>query len=95
MFTFDSGDSWRPRSLESTRAKAIELVGQDQFDKAWNDPWIDRFIQECVQIYGQTIENGKGGVPKLLFRSQWVIPEIYDADDLIMILQNSLGVPRP
>ena len=95
MFTFETGNNWQPRSPESTRAKAIELVGQDRFDKAWNDPWIDRFIQECVQIYGQTIENGKGGVPKLLFRSQWVIPEIYDADDLIMILQNSLGVPRP
>ena len=40
MFTFESGDSWRPRSLETARAKAVELVGQEKFDAALTDPWI-------------------------------------------------------
>jgi uncharacterized membrane protein len=96
MFTFESGgDSWRPRSLETARAKAIELVGQVKFDAAWNDPWIGRYMQNCIQIYGQTIQNGKGGVPKLVFGSRWVLPEPNNADDLIMILQNSLALPKP
>ena len=95
MFTFESGDNWLPRSLETTRAKAVELVGQEKFDAAWSDPWIGRYIQTCIQIYGQTIQGGKGGVPKLVFGSHWVIPEPYNADDLIMILQQSLSVPKP
>ena len=95
MFTFESGNSWQPRDFESARAKAIELVGQAKFDTALTDPWIGQYLQNCTQIYGQTIQNGKGGVPKLIYGSQWVIPELSDADDLITILQKSLGVPMP
>jgi hypothetical protein len=95
MFTFESGDRWSPRSLETARAKAIELVGQVKFDAAWSDPWIGQYMQTCIRIYGQTILNGKGGIPKLIFGSRWIIPEPYNADDLFMILQNSLAVPKP
>jgi uncharacterized membrane protein/protein-disulfide isomerase len=95
MFTFESGDSWRPRNLETARAKAVELVGQEKLNTALTDPWIGQYMQKCMQIYGQTIQNGKGGVPKLIFGSRWVIPELYNADDLMMILQKSLTVPKP
>ena len=95
MFTFESGDGWRPRSLETARAKAVELVGQEQFDAAWTNPWIGGYMQNCIQIFGQTLMNGKGGVPKLIFGSRWVIPETYTPDDFMMILQNSLAVPKP
>ncbi len=70
MFTFESGDRWRPRSLESARAKAVELVGQEKFDAALSDPWIGQYMQTCIQIYGQTIQTGKGGIPKLIFGSE-------------------------
>jgi uncharacterized membrane protein len=95
MFTFESGDRWRPRGLESARAKAVELVGQAKFDAALNDPFIGQFLQSSVQIYSQTIQNGKGGVPKLIFGPRWVFPELNNADDLVMILQKSLAVPKP
>jgi uncharacterized membrane protein/protein-disulfide isomerase len=95
MFTFESGDRWRPRSLGAARAKAVELVGQEKLDAALADPWIGRYLQSCIQLYGQTIRDGMGGVPKLIFGSGWVIPEPYDTDELIMILQKSLAVPRP
>jgi hypothetical protein len=95
MFTFESGDGWRPRSLETARGKAVELVGQAKFDAAWSDPWIGQYMQSSIRIYGQTIQNGRGGIPKLIFGSHWVIPEPYNADDLVMILQKSLGVPTP
>ena len=95
MFTFESGDSWRPRSLETAMAKAVELVGQVKLDAALTDPWIGQYMQKCIQIFGQTIQNGKGGVPKLVFGKRWIIPEPNNADDLVTILQNSLAVPKP
>ena len=95
MFSFESGSRWEPRSPEAAREKAIELVGQEYFEKAYSDPWIDQYIQTSVEIYGQTIKSGNGGVPKIVFGSNWVIPEPYNVDDLIMILQESLGVPKP
>jgi uncharacterized membrane protein len=95
MFTFESGDRWLPRNLETARVKAVELVGQEKFDVAWCDPWIGRYMETCIQIYGQTIKSGMGGIPKLIFGSRWVIPEPHNADDLVMILQNRLAVPKP
>lgn len=95
MFTFESGNYWIPRSLEIARAKAVELVGQAEFDAALSDPWIGRYLQTCVQIYGKSVQNSKGGVPRLVFGSKWVIPELNSTDDLTMVLQKSLGVPLP
>ena len=95
MFSFEFGDKWHPRSLQAARAKAVELVGHAKFDAAWSSPWIGQYMQTCIQIYGQTIQSGKGGVPKLIFGSHWVIPQPGNADDLVMILQKSLAVPKP
>jgi uncharacterized membrane protein/protein-disulfide isomerase len=94
LFSQESGDRWQPRSLEAARAKAVELVGQAKFDAARADPWIDRYVQTSIGIYGGTLQGGNA-VPKLVFGPRWVIPEPYDADDLILILHDSLAVPRP
>lgn len=95
MFSFESGDKWHARSPQAARAKAVELVGQAAFGAAQASPWIARYMETCVQIYGQTLQNGRGGVPKLILGSHWVIPGSGDAGDLIKILQNSLAVPKP
>lgn len=95
MFTFESGDSWQPRSLESAREKAVELVGQAKFNKALTDPWINEYLQTCIKIYGKTLQGGQGGVPKLIFGSRWVFPEPYNANDFISILRNDLLLPEP
>ena len=89
MFSLESGDRWHPRSLDAARAKAVELVGQAKFDAAQADPWIDRYMQTSIRIYGET----GTGVPRLVFGSRWVNPEPNDADDLVLILHDSLAVP--
>ena len=95
MFSFESGDRWRPRSLDAAKAKAVELVGQVKFDAVQADPWIDRYLQTSIRIYGNTVQGGNTAVPKLVLGSRWVIPEPNDADDLVLILHDSLAVPRP
>jgi uncharacterized membrane protein/protein-disulfide isomerase len=92
MFTHESGDRWHPRSLEAARAKAVELVGQEKFEAALADPWAEKYLQTSVRIYGDT---GGAAIPKLVFGSHWVTPKPSDADDLILILHDSLGLPTP
>ncbi len=94
MFSFESGSAWGPRSLEAAKAKAVEMVGQAKFDAAWADPWIDQYLQSCIRIYGTTVQ-GSNAVPKMVFGARWVIPQPYDVDGLVQILQDSLGVPQP
>jgi uncharacterized membrane protein/protein-disulfide isomerase len=95
MFSFESGDRWHPRSLDEARAKAVELLGQAKFDAARAAPWIDRYLQTSVRIYGATLQNGNNAVPKLVFGSRWVIPGPNNTDDLVLILHDSLAVPKP
>jgi uncharacterized membrane protein/protein-disulfide isomerase len=95
MFTFESGDRWQPRPVEAARAKAVELVGKEKFNDAVREPWIEQYMQSCIQTYGETMQGGRGGIPKLVFGSQWVIPEPNNEEDLIMILQKSLRIPKP
>jgi uncharacterized membrane protein len=90
MFSLESGDRWHPRTLDAARAKAVELVGQAKFDAAGADPWINRYLQTSIRIYGDT---GSNAIPKLVFGSRWVIPQPNDADGLVLILRNSLGIP--
>jgi uncharacterized membrane protein/protein-disulfide isomerase len=95
MFSFESGDRWRPRSLDAARTKAVGLVGQAKFDAALANPWTDQYLQTSIRIYGATIQSGNNAVPKLVFGSRWVIPQPYDADGLVSILQDILAVQRP
>jgi uncharacterized membrane protein len=95
MFAPEPGDLWRPRSLDAARAKAVELIGQPKFDAARADPWIDRYVQTSIRIYGNTIDQGGNAVPKLVFGTRWVVPEPNDPDDLVSLLQASLAVPQP
>lgn len=97
MFSPDPGQSWHARSLDAARAKAVELVGHAKFDAARSDPWIDPFMHASIQIFGDTINPDQSGsaVPKLVFGSRWVTPQPHDANDLVLILHDSLGVPLP
>ena len=93
MFSFDTGDRWIPRSLEMARTKAVELIGQNEFDTVWADPRIEQYLQKSISIYGNTIQGGISGIPKMIYSSHWVIPEPYNVEELVLILQESLAVP--
>jgi hypothetical protein len=95
LFSPEPGQPWRPRTLDAANAKAVELAGQVKFDAARADPWIDRYMQSSIRMFGDTIDQGGNAVPKLVFGSRWVSPEPNDADDFVSILHDSLAVPSP
>jgi protein-disulfide isomerase len=97
MFSSEPGEAWKARTLDAANAKAVELLGQAELDRALTDPWVAQYLQMSVQIYGDTIDPAQGGaaVPKLVFGRRWVTPQPHDANDLVQILQDTLGIPAP
>ncbi len=95
MFTFKSGSRWESRTPEAARAKAIEILGQPAFESALKDSWIDGYMESCVQLFGHTLQGGKGGIPKLVYGSRWVIPQPENTDNLMDIVQTSFSLPKP
>ncbi len=95
MFSPEPGHLWHPRTVEAATAKAVELVGQERFNAAMNDSWINQYLQNSIRIYGATTLDGNNAVPKLVFGLHWVIPQPNNAGDLVSILHDSLAVPKP
>ena len=95
MFSFESGDRWEPRTVDAATAKAIELVGETNFNSALADLWIDHYLQDTIRAYGATTAGGNNAVPKIIFGSHWVIPQPNDVNDLVSILRDNLSVPMP
>ena len=93
MFDYNSGNKGKHRSLEAANAKAQALIGAEKLNIARTDPWIKEYIQTGVQIFGQTLQGGKGGIPKLIYGSRWIIPQPANTDELISLLQSSLSIP--
>ncbi len=85
---------WHPRSPDAAKAKAIELVGPAQFAAAQTDPRIEEYMQTCIRLFGDTIDQSGNSVPRLVFGARWVTPEPSDANELISILQKSLALPN-
>jgi uncharacterized membrane protein len=95
MFTYESGDRWCPRTLKAAKEKAMELVGKAKLEAALSNPWIGQYLQTSIRIFGQTLQGQKGGIPKLVYGSRWVIPEADNAENLMAIIRTSLAVPQP
>jgi uncharacterized membrane protein len=95
MFAPETGQLWHGRTLDAAKTKAIEMVGQAEFDVAWADPWIDAYLKSCIRMFGNTVEQGGNAVPKLVLGARWVTPEPNTTDDLITIMQDSLALPKP
>jgi uncharacterized membrane protein len=95
MFSFETGDKWVPRKPDEAMKKAIKLVGKKGLDAALTDRWIDDYAQLCLTLFGKTLQKGQGGIPRLIYRDQWVIPETENGEDFLHLLQTSLQVPTP
>ncbi|MDR2910104.1 MAG: vitamin K epoxide reductase family protein [Bacteroidales bacterium] len=95
MFSFESGNTWLPRNTEAARAKAIELFGYDVFYNTLASPQVEQYLQKSIRIYGQTIQGGRGGIPKMIYGSRWITPEPYNAEELVSMIQKNLFVPLP
>lgn len=64
-------DDWvfepeRPPSIEATRQYARQLVGDQAFAEAWNDPLVDRQLKINIALYGLNYQiNKRSSMPQM------------------------------
>ena len=90
----DPAKGWYPRTVEDATAKAAELVGGQQalLDAAHNAQ-ISSIFSKSFDLFGRTTQEGKSGIPRLIYDSKWIIPEVDTPDGLLEILNNVLEIP--
>lgn len=95
LFTADEpSKGWYPRTVEDATAKASDILGGQQalLDAAHNAQ-ISSLFSKSFDLFGRTTQEGKNGIPRLVYGSKWIIPEIDTPDGLLEILNTVFEIP--
>jgi len=82
LFEADSPTGWHPRSVEEARAKARELGGGQEKNRAW----VQDYLGRTLELYGRTTARGRSGIPRLASGNTWIIPQADTAEGFIATL---------
>ncbi|MBP5302782.1 MAG: hypothetical protein J6Y88_06020 [Bacteroidales bacterium] len=94
LFTADdAAKGWYPRSVEEATLRAEQLLGgEEQLSEAVRNAEINSLLSKSFELFGRTTMQGKSGIPRLVYKSQWVIPEVDDAVGLLEILAKEFNI---
>jgi uncharacterized membrane protein len=87
----------KPPPIDEARQRAAQLVGAAAFERAGQDPWVDRQLATSIAMYELAFKAGQGSMPQLIL-GQNVAVGSYLKDDLIKLLVDNLGLnaaPQP
>ena len=71
LFSADGKEGWYPRTPAEAEKKAFELSA----GRSMNPDWISSYLAGTLELFGRTTAEGRGGIPRLIYGSSWVIPE--------------------
>ncbi|MBQ9477836.1 MAG: hypothetical protein IJU63_08655 [Bacteroidales bacterium] len=89
LFDAEASGRWRPRTVQDAAQYAARLAAGRRPDEAW----MEGYLKKCLELFGRTSIQGKGGIPRLVYGSSWVIPEVDDAAGLIRIVDELIQEP--
>lgn len=73
---------------EEVRQRASALIGSDALEPALNDKRIDDYLRKVYELFGRTSSGDKGGIPRFITGSKWIVPETDTSDSLAELLVN-------
>ena len=89
----DPAKGWYPRTVEAATFKAAQLLGgEQQLFEAERNAAVNTVFTKSFELFGRTTMQGKSGIPRLVYQSQWIIPEVDDADGLMEILSKEFNI---
>jgi len=89
----DPAKGWYPRTVEAASVKAAQLLGGEQpLSEATGNAAINSVFSKSFELFGRTTMQGKSGIPRLVYQSQWIIPEVDDAEGLMEILAKEFNI---
>ena len=84
----DPDKGWNPPGVLEATEYASDLIGADRLETAMNEPWIESYLQTVLQIFGRTSSGGRSAVPRMIYDSNWLIPEADDAAGLATLVES-------
>ena len=90
----DPAKGWYPRTIDAANRKAAELLGgEEALFEATRNAAISAIFSKSFDLFGRTTMQGKNGIPRLVYKSQWIIPEVDTPEGLMEILNTVFDIP--
>ena len=90
----DPAKGWYPRTIDAANQKAAELLGsEERLFEATRNAAISSICAKSFDLFGRTTMQGKNGIPRLVYKSQWIIPEVDTPEALMEILNTVFEIP--
>ena len=90
----DPAKGWYPRTIDAANRKAAELLGSEEaLFEATRNAAISAIFSKSFDLFGRTTMQGKNGIPRLVYKSQWIIPEVDTPEGLMEILNTVFDIP--
>ena len=89
-YLLGEGDDRRILSPEEARTHIASLIGASELETALKDPRIKAYMQKSMELFGRTSSAERGGIPKLIYRQRWLVPETDSAEELREVIQHRL-----
>ena len=55
-----------------------------------NPDWISSYLAATLELFGRTTAEGRGGIPRLVYGSSWIIPETDTPEGFIRAVEELL-----
>lgn len=89
-YLLGGGDDRLTINPDDAIAYVSSLIGQKELDEALQYPRIKKHLSKSYEIFGRTSTSQKGGIPKLIYKQKWLVPETDSAEQLISVIQKNL-----
>ena len=90
----DPAKGWYPRTVEAANERAKEILGgEKELFEATRNAAISSIFSKSFDLFGRTTMKEKNGIPRLVYKSQWIIPEVDTPEGLMEILNTVFEIP--
>jgi len=94
-------DDWifaptRPPPPESVQVEAMRLVGTNEFNRAIDDPWIQKQLSLSISLYATNhARYRKDALPELMIGTNIIAGVVENVNDLYKVLTNQFNLGAP
>lgn len=96
LYESDGKAKWTPREPEEARKMAERLLADSgrtvDIEELLLDPWIESYLSMTLELFGRTTNHNNSGIPRLVHKSLWLIPEVSTKEELASLLRESFNI---
>lgn len=89
-FLLGGDDPHRIIPVADARAYVASEIGEAELEQALSAPRIRAVLSKTYDLFGRTSSTQSSGIPKLIYRNKWLVPETDSAEELIKVIDEHL-----